>query len=214
MEERRRGPAEMPNFGPPSIPRSAASIVLLRRGGKHSQRALEVLMLRRSEEAKFMPGVWVFPGGSLDEADGTEEAGLRACALRELAEEAGIELNAGEELVPFTRWITPEVIATRFDAWFFLALAPTHTPPRPDGVETTEARWFQPAAALEAQEAGELVLSFPTQTQLRWLSAFHTSDEALAAYRERTLEPILPVVIADDGAEPRVVLPGDPDYPA
>jgi 8-oxo-dGTP pyrophosphatase MutT (NUDIX family) len=204
----------MPNFGPPSTPRPAASVVLLRRGGKHSQRALEVLMLRRSEEAKFMPGVWVFPGGSLDEADGPEEAGLRACALRELAEEAGIKLDAGEELVPFSRWITPEVIATRFDAWFFLALAPAHSPPKPDGVETTEARWFGPAAALEAAEAGELVLSFPTQTQLRWLAEFRTSDEALAAYRERTLEPILPVVIAEDAAEPRVVLPGDPDYPA
>jgi 8-oxo-dGTP pyrophosphatase MutT (NUDIX family) len=214
MEERRRGPAEMPNFGPPSTPRPAASVVLLRRGGKHSQRALEVLMLRRSEEAKFMPGVWVFPGGSLDEADGAAEAGLRACALRELSEEAGIELDAGEELVPFSRWITPEVIATRFDAWFFLALAPAHTPPQPDGVETTEARWLQPAAALAAHEAGEVVLSFPTQTQLRWLAEFRTSDEAIAAYRERTLEPILPVVIAEDGAEPRVVLPGDPDYPA
>ncbi|HET7418279.1 MAG TPA: NUDIX hydrolase [Solirubrobacterales bacterium] len=214
MEERRRGPAEMPNFGPPSTPRSAASIVLLRRGGKHSQRALEVLLLRRSEEAKFMPGVWVFPGGSLDPADGAEEAGLRACAMRELAEEAGIELPAGEELVPFTRWITPEVIATRFDAWFFLALAPAHTPPRPDGVETTEACWFQPAAALEAQDAGEVVLSFPTRTQLQWLAEFRTSDEALAAYRERTLEPILPKVIDSGEAEPRVVLPGDPDYPA
>jgi len=204
----------MPNFGPPSTPRLAASIVLLRRGGKHAQRELEVLMLRRSEEAKFMPGVWVFPGGSLDEADGAEEAGLRACAVRELAEEAGIELPAGEELVPFSRWITPEVIATRFDAWFFLALAPAHTPPKPDGVETTEARWFRPAAALEANESGEVVLSFPTQNQLRWLAEFSTSDEALTAYRERSLEPILPVVIADDGAEPRVVLPGDPDYPA
>jgi 8-oxo-dGTP pyrophosphatase MutT (NUDIX family) len=213
MEERRRGPAEMPNFGPPSTPRPAASIVLLRRGGKHSQRALEVLMLKRSEKAKFMPGVWVFPGGSLDEADGAEEAGLRTCAVRELAEEAGIELAPEEELVPFTRWITPEVIATRFDAWFFLALAPAHTPPRPDGVETTEARWFEPAAALAAQDAGELVLSFPTRTQLTWLAEFRTSNEAIAAYRERTLEPILPKVVEDD-AEPRVVLPGDPDYPA
>jgi 8-oxo-dGTP pyrophosphatase MutT (NUDIX family) len=211
--ERRRGPAEKPNFGTPSTPRLAASIVLLRRGGKHSQRALEVLLLKRSEEAKFMPGVWVFPGGSLDEADGPEEAGLRACAVRELAEEAGIELPPEEELVPFTRWITPEVIATRFDAWFFLALAPAHTPPRPDGVETTEARWFEPAAALEAEEAGELVFSFPTRTQLRWLAEFRTSEEALAAYRERTLEPILPKVVAE-GPEPRVVLPGEPGYPA
>jgi 8-oxo-dGTP pyrophosphatase MutT (NUDIX family) len=213
MEERRRGPAELPNFGPPSTPRPAASIVLLRRGGKHSQRALEVLMLRRSEKAKFMPGVWVFPGGSVDECDGTEEAGLRACAVRELAEEAGIELPAGEELVPFTRWITPELIATRFDAWFFLALAPAHSPPRPDGVETTEARWFEPAGALAAHAAGEIVLSFPTQRQLGWLSEFASSDEALAAYRERTVEPILPKVV-EDGPEPRVVLPGEPGYPA
>lgn len=204
----------MPNFGPPSTPRPAASIVLLRRGGKHSQRALEVLLLRRSEDARFMPGVWVFPGGSLDPADGTDEPGLRACALRELAEEAGIELDAGEELVPFTRWITPEAIATRFDAWFFLALAPAHTPPRPDGVETTEARWFQPQEALDAQRAGELLLSFPTVTQLGWLAEFGTSDEALAAYRERPVEPILPKVLVDAAAEPRVVLPGDPGYPA
>ncbi len=202
----------MPNFGTPSTPRPAASIVLLRRGGKHSQRALEVLLLKRSEEARFMPGVWVFPGGSLDEADGADEAGLRACALRELAEEAGIELEADEELVPFTRWITPELIATRFDAWFFLALAPAHTPPQPDGVETTEARWFQPAAALEAQEAGEIVLSFPTRRQLGWLAEYRTSDEAMAAYRERTVEPILPKVV-EDGPEPRVVLPGEPGYP-
>jgi 8-oxo-dGTP pyrophosphatase MutT (NUDIX family) len=203
----------MPNFGEPSTPRQAASVVLLRRGGKHAQRALEVLMLRRSEEAKFMPGVWVFPGGSVDECDGAEEAGLRACALRELAEEAGIELSAEEELVPFTRWITPELIATRFDAWFFLALAPAHTPPQADGVETTEARWFEPAAALAAHTAGEIVLSFPTQKQLGWLAEFATSDEALAAYRERTVEPILPKVV-EDGAEPRVVLPGEPGYPA
>jgi 8-oxo-dGTP pyrophosphatase MutT (NUDIX family) len=211
MEERRRGPAEMPNFGPPSVPRPAASIVLLRRGGKHSRREIEVLLLRRGEDARFMPGVWVFPGGSLDEADGADEAGLRACALRELSEEAGIELPAEEELVPFTRWITPELIATRFDAWFFLALAPPHTPPQPDGVEITDARWFRPAAALEAQEASELVLSFPTRTQLGWLAEFRTSDEALAAYRGRPIEPVLPRVIAE-GDEPRVVLPGDPDY--
>jgi 8-oxo-dGTP pyrophosphatase MutT (NUDIX family) len=213
MDERQRGPAEAPNLGTPSTPRPAASIVLLRRGGKHSERALEVLLLKRSEEAKFMPGVWVFPGGSVDPADGPGEAGFRACAVRELAEEAAIELAPGEELVPFSRWITPEVISTRFDAWFFLALAPAHRPPQPDGVETTEAAWFRPSAALEAQAAGDLVLAFPTLSQLRSLLPFRTSDEALAAHRERPLEAILPKVIGTPENH-RVVLPGDPDYPA
>ena len=212
-EPRRQGPAELPNFGPPSTPRPASGIVLLRRGGKHSERALEVLLLKRSEEAKFMPGVWVFPGGSVDPEDGAGEQGHRACAMRELAEEASIELEAGEELVLFSRWITPEVVSTRFDAWFFLALAPAHTPPKADGVETTEATWFRPAQALEAQAAGELSLSFPTINQLRWLGEFRTSDEALAAYRGRDVASVTPKIIGD-GDDWRPVLPADPDYPA
>src|ERR1700749_2265603 len=150
----------------PVTPRPAASIVLLRRGGKHSQRALEVLLLKRSEEAAFMPGVWVFAGGSVDPADGEGPDSYRACARRELREEAGIELPSAEELVPFTRWITPEVVSRRFDAWFFLALAPAHTPPKVDGSEITEARWFEPAAALAAEQAGEMGLAFPTRTPL------------------------------------------------
>ncbi len=195
------------------MPRPAASVVLLRRGGKHGDRALEVLLLKRTESAKFMPGVWVFPGGALDAEDGEGEAGFRACALRELREEAGIELTAGEELVLFSRWITPEVISTRFDAWFFLALAPAHTPPQPDGVETTDARWFEPRAALDAQAAGELALAFPTIKQLESLLPYRTSDEAMEAHRDRDVEPILPKLVGTL-EEHRVLLPGDPDYPA
>lgn len=213
MSERHRGPAERPNFGTPSTPRPAASIVLLRRGGKHSQRELEVLMLQRSEQARFMPGLWVFPGGSVDEGDGEGDPGYRACARRELAEEAAIELGSDEELVPFCRWITPEVISTRFDAWFYLALAPAHTPPKPDGVEMTAAAWIAPADALAANERDELPLSFPTRAQLEMLAAFASSEEAMAHYRGRSPEPVLPKVIGD-GESARVVLPGDPDYPA
>jgi 8-oxo-dGTP pyrophosphatase MutT (NUDIX family) len=211
-EERRRGPAELPNFGPPSDPRKAASVVLLRRGGKHAQRALEVLLLKRSAEARFMPSVWVFPGGSVDPADGEGEAGCRACAVRELGEEAGIELPPEEELILFSRWITPEVVSTRFDARFYLALAPAHTPPEPDGVETVEARWFEPRAALEAADRGEIVLAFPTITQLGKLAEHPTSDAAIATYRDGVVEPILPVVVGTR-EDARVLLPDDPEYP-
>jgi 8-oxo-dGTP pyrophosphatase MutT (NUDIX family) len=213
VDERQRGPAEAPNLGEPSQPRPAASVVLLRRGGKHADRALEVLLLKRAESAKFMPGVWVFPGGAVDPEDGESDAGYRVCAVRELEEEAGIALSAEEELVLFSRWITPEVISRRFDAWFFLALAPAHTPPKPDGVETTEASWFEPAAALEANAAGDLALAFPTVKQLESLLPFGSSDEAIAAHRERPVEPIMPKVVGTP-EDHRVVLPGDPDYPA
>lgn len=213
MDSRVRGPAEQPNFGEPAVPRPAASVVLLRRGGKHGERALEVLLLKRTESAKFMPGVWVFPGGALDAEDGEGEAGYRTCALRELGEEAGIELAADEELVLFSRWITPELVSRRFDAWFFLALAPAHSPPVPDGVETTEARWFEPRVALDAQLADELALAFPTVQQLKALLPFRNAAEAIEAHRDREVEPILPKVIGT-AERHRVVLPGDLDYPA
>ncbi|MEZ5075994.1 MAG: NUDIX hydrolase [Solirubrobacterales bacterium] len=211
MSERVRGAGERLNLGTPTTPRPAASIVLLRRGGRHAQRKLEVLMLRRTDQAHFMPGIWVFPGGSVDPGDGDGDAGFRACAVRELAEEAAIELPPGEELVPFCRWITPEYVATRFDAWFYLALAPAHAPPQPDGVEVTAAAWHTPAAALAAHEAGELPLAFPTLNQLRMLLPYRTSNEAIDAYRGLNPEPVLPRVVGE-GDRRRVVLPGDPAY--
>src|ERR1700709_2759131 len=197
MDDRHRGPAEAPNLGTPAEPRPAASVVLLRRGGRHGDRELEVLLLKRSAEAKFMPNVWVFAGGAVDPRDGDGEAGYRACAGRELAQEGTIDLPPEEGLVLSPRWITRAVISTRFDAWFFLALAPAHAPPKPDGVETTEAAWFKPAAALEAHAAGEIVLAFPTARQLQSPPPFPTSDQALAAHRDRPVEPMLPVVLGD-----------------
>jgi 8-oxo-dGTP pyrophosphatase MutT (NUDIX family) len=213
MSDPQPGPAERLNLGEPSTPRPASSVILLRRGGAHGDRALEVLLLKRSAEAAFMPGVWVFPGGAVDPEDGDGEEGHRACAVRELSEEAGIDLAGPEELVLFSRWITPEMVKTRFDAWFFLALAPPHAPPRPDGSETTDAGWHAPQAALNASAAGELPLVFPTIKQLEALAPYSRSEEALEAARDRTVEPILPKVIGTKD-DHRVVLPGDPDYPA
>jgi 8-oxo-dGTP pyrophosphatase MutT (NUDIX family) len=194
----------------PVVPRPAASIVLLRRGGKHGQRALEVLLLQRTPDASFFPGAWVFPGGSVEPEDGEGPDGFRACAVRELGEEASIALPADEELIPFCRWITPEAIPKRFDAWFFLALAPAHTPPKVDGEEIVDARWFEPAAALASAESGELTVAFPTRVQLGWLAEHATSNDALAAYRGRSVEPLQPEVIGE-GDGTRIVLPGIAD---
>jgi hypothetical protein len=76
-----------------------------------------------------------------------------------------------------------------------------------------EASWFEPRAALDAHEAGELALAFPTVRQIESLLPFATADEALAAFRGQAIEPILPKVVGSR-EDHRVVLPGDPDYPA
>jgi 8-oxo-dGTP pyrophosphatase MutT (NUDIX family) len=193
-------------------PRPAASLILLRRGGRHRDRGVEILLVRRSPEARFMPGVWVFPGGRVDAADGAdEEAAHRAAAVRELHEEAGIELGEDAELLAWSRWITPEPVPVRFDTRFYVALAPAHSPPRPDGEETTEAAWIGPGDALERHRAGELDLVFPTIKHLESLLPFASSEAVLAAARDRVIEPVLPRVVGE-GGERRVVLPGEPGY--
>jgi 8-oxo-dGTP pyrophosphatase MutT (NUDIX family) len=193
-------------------PRPAASVILLRRGGKHRDRGVEVLLVRRSPDASFMPGVWVFPGGAVDAEDaGDEEESHMACAIRELREEAGIELPAGAELLAWSRWITPEPVPVRFDTRFYVTLAPAHSPPRPDGMETTDAEWTAPAAALQRHRSGEIDLVFPTIKHLESLLPYSSSEEVLAAARDRIIEPVLPRVVAE-GDERRVVLPGEPGY--
>jgi len=87
----------------PVTPRPAATILLLRDGDD----GLQVLMTRRSSTASFAPGAFVFPGGTLDEADGGERARqsararadqddlhrrYAAAALREAFEELGVLL--------------------------------------------------------------------------------------------------------------------------
>ncbi len=159
-----------------------------------------------------MPGVWVFPGGTVDSGDpGDEEAAHRACAARELHEEAGIELADDAELIAWSRWITPELVSVRFDTRFYVALAPAHSPPRPDRSEVTEAAWIEPSRALERHSAGELALVFPTIKHLEALIPYSSADEVLAAARERVVEPVLPRVVGE-GREQRVLLPGEPGY--
>jgi 8-oxo-dGTP pyrophosphatase MutT (NUDIX family) len=181
--------------------------VLLRGGGER----LEVLLVRRSPEARFMGGAWVFPGGSVDPIDGQGQPGLKTAARRELLEETGIELPAGADLLPFARWITPEALKTRFDTWFYLASAPAGIEPKVDGAEIVDAAWLAPAQALEQQAAGQLLLVFPTIKQLQQLAAFESAQALLDYAQGRAVEPVQPRVVGS-GEAARILLPGDPGY--
>ncbi|MGH2955408.1 MAG: NUDIX hydrolase [Solirubrobacterales bacterium] len=191
----------------PATPRPAATVILLRRGGKHRDRDLEVCLVQRNPGARFMPGVWVFPGGALDPGDGEGEPGHRACAARELAEEARVEVEP-DELVPYSRWITPRVVPIRFDTRFYLALAPPHAPLWPDGSETVDAAWFAPRRALDLHGEGELSLVFPTIKHLESLLPFANADKALETARRREVKPVEPRVVGE-GDERRIVIPGE-----
>jgi 8-oxo-dGTP pyrophosphatase MutT (NUDIX family) len=203
----RPGPGEELNPGAETVPRPAASVIVLR-GGAGS---LEVLLVKRNPAARFMGGAWVFPGGAVDRDEGEGEPALRAAAIRELAEEAGIRLPSPAELIPFSRWITPPQVKIRFDTWFYLARLPADAGPRVDGNEVVDARWYAPQDALAAYTRGELLLVFPTIKHLEQLSEFSSADALLAHARGREVRPVQPKVVVE-GEVARVLLPGDPGY--
>src|SRR3954467_11034844 len=189
------------NTGEPTVPRQAATVIVLRGGA----RRLEVLMVQRTPRARFMGGAWGFPGGAVDAHEGEGDAAHRAAAVREVAEEAGIELADPAALVPFARWITPPEITVRFDTYFFLAAAPDGQEAEPDGAEIVDARWFEPARALEGHEAGELLMVFPTIKNLERIAGFASADALLEWASTREVRPVEPRVVGT-GEAARIVL--------
>jgi 8-oxo-dGTP pyrophosphatase MutT (NUDIX family) len=198
-------PGQELNHGEATPPRQAATVILLRGG----EEVLEVLLVKRTEKARFMGGVWVFPGGAVDEEDG--ESAHRTAAARELSEEAGVALADPQALVEFSRWITPEEVSTRFDTRFFLAELPAGQEPEVDGEECVDQGWFTPQGALDAFAREEIVLVFPTIKHLEQLGAFASVAELLSYASGREVVPVQPKVWFD-GEVARVLLPGEPGY--
>jgi len=72
-------------------PQPAATVTLVR----DAPRGLEVLMLQRSHSLKFMPGVYVFPGGALDAADSSPEIQAMCAGLEDEAASRALGVERG-----------------------------------------------------------------------------------------------------------------------
>jgi 8-oxo-dGTP pyrophosphatase MutT (NUDIX family) len=207
MSADRPEPGAELNDGEVTAPRLAATVIVLR----GADLTLEVLLAQRTPKARFMGGAWVFPGGAVSAEDGEGEQALRRAGARELQEEAGIALADPDELVAFSRWITPAEVKIRYDTWFFLASLPDGAEPVIDGEEVVDARWYTPAAALEAGDADQILLVFPTIKHLERLAGFKTANDLLEYARARSVQPVQPRVVGS-GEQVRIVLPGEPGY--
>lgn len=161
----------------------AATVVVLRDG----QAGLEVLMLRRNAEGTF-GGMWVFPGGRVDDHEivpGDSLASARVAAVREAEEECGLVI-APDDMETWSHWVPPSAAAMptrapvrRFSTWFFV----THAPDGEvaiDGDEIHDHVWLAPAEALARRDAGEIELVPPTWVTLHQLSVHTTVAEAMA----------------------------------
>jgi 8-oxo-dGTP pyrophosphatase MutT (NUDIX family) len=190
----------------------AATVVLVSDRG----RCHETLLLRRNSKIAF-GGMWVFPGGRIEESDwhgltpDDELGAARRAAERETHEEDGLTL-AEEALVALSHWSPPAMAPKRFLTWFFLAPATDGTVIIDRG-EIHEHLWLTPAEALARRNALEIELAPPTWVTLEWLNAHRDVAASIAAAAGRAPERFVTRIMGSpDG--PVAVWHGDVAYAA
>lgn len=103
------------------------------------------------------------------------------------------------EMVHFAYWITPIHLPKRFETHFFLVHAPEDHVATHDGQEAVQSFWVSPSELIAEADAGKQVLVPATRANLELLAESATVAEAIAAARERSILPVMPVVEKADG---------------
>ncbi|MGP4087132.1 NUDIX hydrolase [Streptomyces sp. KR55] len=114
----------------------------------------------------------------------------RDLSFAEFLDRRGLVLRS-DLLGAWTRWITPEFEARRYDTWFFVAALPEGQRTRNASTEADRTVWIRPAEAAASYDKGELLMMPPTIATLRQLTAYGTAAEALASAPDRDLTPVL-----------------------
>jgi 8-oxo-dGTP pyrophosphatase MutT (NUDIX family) len=147
-------------------------------------------MLHRVSKVAF-GGMWVFPGGRVDDGDrhaGDDEAtSARRAAAREALEECGLAVDP-DDFVPFSHWVPPPITPKRFSTHFFVARA-SDGDVIVDGGEIHEHEWLAAREVLERRDRGEVDLAPPTWVTLQDLAEHLTVDDALADAARRDPVP-------------------------
>lgn len=157
----------------------AATVVLVRDGDD----GLEALLVQRNQAVKHMGGMWVFPGGKVDQQDypagGDDYNAAINAAIRETREEAGLEVSP-EQLVYLSHWTTPEGAKRRFATWFFLTILKDGQEVKVDGGEIGNHRWLRPDVALAESADADLPLRLmpPTYVSLWDIADCHSCSAA------------------------------------
>lgn len=139
-------------------------------------------------------------------------------ALRAFLADSNLRLDL-QALHPLARWVTPEAEARRYDARFFVAVAPPGQTGAHDEHETMASFWASPAEVLRRWEAGEVQVAPPTHCTIALLASCTTTDAVLALAAESCLDPICPRLVragqrdtAGAGETLALALPGDPEH--
>jgi 8-oxo-dGTP pyrophosphatase MutT (NUDIX family) len=121
-------------------------------------------------------------------------------AFLDVVRDLGLKLDLAA-LTIFARWITPPLMAKRFDTWFYVARAPLAQLAVCDGREAVDAAWIAPGEALDLAASGQRKVIFPTRMNLRLLAESSDAAGAIETARQRPLVTVEPWV---DGPSLRI----------
>ncbi|MFE5217112.1 MULTISPECIES: NUDIX hydrolase [unclassified Streptomyces] len=122
----------------------------------------------------------------------------RELSFAEFLDRRGLVLRS-DLLGAWTRWITPEFEARRYDTWFFVAALPAGQRTRNASTEADRTVWIRPGEAAAGYDRGELLMMPPTIATLRQLLPYATAAEALTAAPARDMTPVLASARLRDG---------------
>ncbi|MFG1417515.1 NUDIX hydrolase [Xanthobacter sp. V0B-10] len=204
--------AERGQNSPNVRPKDAATLILVDRAGK----APRVLMGRRHPNLRFLPGMYVFPGGRLEKFDkampvyGIVDAdserrlmqgvqrptldrvrGLAAAAIREMYEETGLLVGTkdlGAPQAPCDDWHAFEArgVFPSLEALTFVARAIT-PPRRPRRFDT---RFFVADASAVCDEEPGKVGENSELVDLKWLTFEETKAQELPTVTRVVLDEL------------------------
>lgn len=215
-------------------PRPASTVLVVRDG----RDGIELVLGLRPPGGPF-GGVWVFPGGAVEDQDVAAVDGLdaawRVAGLRETWEEVGLAVTdppdtvvpagpapvherlasigaafAHDRMVYLSNWVTPRIVSKRFDTRFYVVAA--------DGElstsdELTQARWVDPTRALAEHERGDFPMMFPTISHLRYVSGFGDVEALIAEAASLDVIPAVEPRIHEAGDRVELVVENDPRFP-
>ena len=195
----------------PKALRPASTVVLLR----DTDEGMETLMLKRNKALMFAGGLWVFPGGAIDQEDmdaggGDVNAAARIAAAREAQEECGLTPDL-DNMVQLSQWTTPTAEPKRFQTWIFAAPIAHDDTVTIDGGEIHDHQWMRVADVVAAHKAGDMGMMPPTYVTLCSLLRYQSTADMIAGEQERTSPEVLPI-FAKEGETVLVMFDGDAGY--
>lgn len=182
------------------IIRPAATVLTIR---EIPEGGIELLLLKRNRALAFAPNAWVFPGGRIDEADGSLSENqilqtARIAGAREASEEANLTVHP-KDLHHYCHWTTPVGANRRYATWFFHTKTHYRSKVRIDESEIVDHLWVSPRDALVRMTSASFTLLPPTFISIERIKNAASYADVITEFNRTGIITAAPVTDFKDG---------------